>query len=334
MRKMFGVVLALWICGGFAALGADYSLADGSTVSGEVVSADNNGVVFKTGPDTYSEKMPWTKFSQNGLKELAQNPKAQPFATPFIEPAPSQTAPPPIHLNNVPRLTQPAGGSLFGALFTSSVGVVMILLIYAANIFAGFEIATFRERPVGIGIALAAAVPIIGPIILLSMPRPPPPPPTEEEIAAAAAPVEQEPQRFTVPHAAAPAPSPSMPASRPAPAAPIPMPQEHIQIIAGGFSGEPPPKESSQTQVFQRGQFMFNRRFFETKFPGFFAIARPEADRGKTLLVKTPGALLTVERISRISANEIHFEVVQGGEWQEIMVPFADIQQIQLKQKA
>lgn len=79
---------------------------------------------------------------------------------------------------------------------------------------------------------------------------------------------------------------------------------------------------------------MFNRRFFETKFSGFFAIARPEADRGKVLLVKTPGALLTVERISRISANEVHFEVVQGGERQEIMVPFADIQQIQLKQKS
>ena len=79
---------------------------------------------------------------------------------------------------------------------------------------------------------------------------------------------------------------------------------------------------------------MFNRRFFETKFAGFFGIARAEADRGKVLMVKTPGALLTVERISRISANDAHFEVVQGGERQEIMVPFADIQQIQLKQKS
>jgi len=79
---------------------------------------------------------------------------------------------------------------------------------------------------------------------------------------------------------------------------------------------------------------MFNRRFFETKFPGFFSIARTEADRGKILLVKTPGALLSVERISRIGANEVHFEVVQGGERQEIMVPFADVQQIQLKRKS
>ncbi len=337
MRKIFGMAVALWLCGWFAALGADYSLADGTTISGEIVSADNIGVVFKTGQDTYSEKTPWTKFSQDGLKQLAQNPKAAPFAEPFIEPTPSQTAPQQIHLNDVPRLARPVPGSLFGALFTSSVGIVMILLIYAANVFAGYEAATFRERPVGIGIVLAAAVPIIGPIILLSMPRPPPPAPTEEEIAAAA-PVEQEPHRFAVPGAVpAPQPTPAAPSrsiSPAAPVAPTPVPQEHIQIVASGFSGEPPPKDESRTEVFQRGQFMFNRRFFETKFTGFFAIARPEADRGKILVVKTPGALLTVERISRISANEVHFEVVQGGERQEIMVPFADIQQIQLKQKS
>jgi hypothetical protein len=52
------------------------------------------------------------------------------------------------------------------------------------------------------------------------------------------------------------------------------------------------------------------------------------------LTVKTPGSLLNVERISRISANDVHFEVVQGGERQEIMVPFGDIQQIQLKYKS
>lgn len=316
--------MALWICARLVAWGADYSLADGTTISGDIVSADNNGVVFKTGPDTYSEKTSWLKFSQAGLKQLAQNAKAKPFAEPFIAPEPAPTAKAQIHLNDVPRLARPAPGSLFGALFTSSVGIVMLLLIYAANIFAGFEIAAFRERPAGMGIGLAAVVPIIGPIILLSMPRPPPPAPTEEELAAAA-PVEAEPQRFAVPGMA------PQPVAEPASAA---EPQEQIQIVDGGFSGAPPPKDSSKTQVFQRGQFMFNRRFFETKFAGFFGIARAEADRDKVLLVKTPGALLTVQRISRITANDAHFEVVQGGGQQEIMVPFADIQQVQLKQKS
>src|ERR1044071_9493938 len=151
MRKIFGAALALWICGWFAVKGADYSLVDGTKASGEIVSADNIGVVLKTGPDAYLPKIAWTKFSQDGLKQLAQDAKAKPFAEPFIEPAPD-TSKPQIHINEVSRLSRPRAGSLFGALFTSSVGIVMLLLIYAANVFAGFEIAIFRERPVGIEI--------------------------------------------------------------------------------------------------------------------------------------------------------------------------------------
>lgn len=322
MHKLLGIALVLWFCGCLAATAADaYALADGTTVGGDIVTADNNGVMFKTGPETYSEKIPWLKFSQDGLKQLSQNAKAKPFAEPFIEPVPTETARREIRVADMSevRLPLPAKGSLIGALFTSSVGLVIILLIYGANVYAGYEMAIYRGRPPGMGIGLAAAVPMIGPVILLCMPPALAPAPTEEEAAVAA--VEAEPQKFAMP---------GVP-----PPAPVPAPgQEHIQIVAGGFSGEPPPPAESNTEVFQRGQFMFNRRFFETKFPGFFSIARPEADHGKTLIVKTSGGLVTVERISRISANDVHFEVMQGGQREEVMVPFSDIQQVQLKRKA
>lgn len=325
--------MALWLCGLLAALGAGmYSLADGSTVSGDIVSFNDNGIILRTGQDTYTDRLPWLKFSQAGLKELAKNPKVAPYVEPFIEPTAPEHPKPQVTLRDMSdvRLARPPAQSFFGALFTSSVGIVVLLVIYGANIFAGYEIATFRARPIGLGMGLAAVLPIVGPIIVLSMAQPAPPPPVEEEIPLEAAP-EPEPHRFTVPGVEAPAPEP---AAVPASAEPSSAP-EQINIVAGGFSGEPPPKPAgSRTQMFQRGQFMFNRRFFETKFPGFFGIARAEADRNKVLLVKTPGALLTVERISRITAGDVHFEVVQGGERQEIMVPFADIQQVQLKQKA
>src|SRR5581483_7457988 len=270
MRKLLGAFFAIWICS-LAAIGAEqYSLADGTTVSGEIITVDASGVMFKTGPDTYTEKMPWTKFSQDGLKQLAQNPKAQPFAEPFIEPPPV-AAKAQININAVPRLANPASGSLFGALFTSSVGIVMLLLIYAANIFAGYEVAVFRARPIGMGIGLAAVIPIIGPIILISMPTVLQTAPVEEIPLATEPP--PEPHRFTV---GTPAPAYTPPPAAAPMAAPIE--REEIQIVASGFSGAPPPKdESAQVEVFQRGQFMFNRRFFETKFPGFFSIARPEA---------------------------------------------------------
>jgi len=201
-------------------------------------------------------------------------------------------------------------------------------LIYGGNIFAGYEAAVFRARPAGLGIGLAAALPIIGPIIVLSMPTTPPPPePVAPEVAAAHA----EPQRFAVPGQSPPA--PAAPSTHAARATPAPTVGEPIHIVASGFSGAPPPP-ASNTEVFQRGQFIFNRRFFETKFRGFFGIARAEADRGKALTIKTPGALLTVERISQVSANDLQVEVLQGGERQQITVPFADIQQVQLTSKA
>ena len=86
-------------------------------------------------------------------------------------------------------------------------------------------------------------------------------------------------------------------------------------------------------QVFQRGQFTFNRRFFETKFSGFFAVIRREAEKNMELTVKTGRALLVVERITRIATNEMHVEVAQGPVKQEIMVPFAEIVEVQLKPK-
>ena len=99
-------------------------------------------------------------------------------------------------------------------------------------------------------------------------------------------------------------------------------------------TGAPPaPPEQPETEVFQRGQFMFNRRFFETKFSGFFGIVRREADKDKVLQVKTPHALFVAERITRIAANEVHFEVLRGDSRQEMMVPFAEIQEVQLKHK-
>jgi len=111
--------------------------------------------------------------------------------------------------------------------------------------------------------------------------------------------------------------------------------EEEIHIVTGSWeAGAPPaPPEPPQTEIFQRGQFMFNRRFFETKFSGFFGIVRREADKDKVLQVKTPHALFVAERISRIAANEVHFEVLRGDSRQELMVPFAEIQEIQLKHK-
>ncbi|HEY1663933.1 MAG TPA: hypothetical protein VGI03_16060 [Verrucomicrobiae bacterium] len=309
-----------------AAAADSYQLTDGTTVNGDIVSYTENGLIVRKGDDSYTDRLPWMKFSQDSLKQLEQNPKIAPFVDPFIEPPPAAAIQKKtIDVSEPARLDHFSSPSFIGALFGSPVILLAFLLIYAGNLFAAYEVAIFRKKPAAAVIATSAFLPVIGPAIFLAMvtPQVEEEVPAESEAAAAAPP--PEPHHFVVPHVSHPdAPTPES-ASK-----------EEIHIVASGFSGEPPPPPPAEakTETFQRGQYMFNRRFFETKFGGFFGIVRSEADRGKVMTVKIPAMLLTVERIARIGVNEVYFEVVQGGQRQEMMVPFADIQQIQLKQKA
>jgi hypothetical protein len=158
---------------------------------------------------------------------------------------------------------------------------------------------------------VAVVLPILGPIIFLAMPVRTAAPEAEPLQAQAPA------QTFAVPGMTQPAPA-------------------GIHIVEASWQGKPgaaPAASPNEPQIFQRGQFTFNRRFFETKFSGFFAVVRREADKNLVLTVKTGRTNLTVERITRIATNEMHVEAAMGGGKQEVMVPFAEIVEVQLKSR-
>ena len=311
MRRIFWTISGLWLCGLFVAVGADtFPLTDGTSVTGDVISYNDNGVVFRVEVDKYSDRVPWTKFSQDALKQLSKNPKIKLLADPFVETPPvERTKKTEVKVHEVSRLELPPKQSLFGALFSSSVGLVVLLLIYAANIFAGYEIAVVRSRPIALVMGVAVVLPILGPIVFLAMPV------RVESPKTAAPQPEAAPHTFAVPSAAQPV-------------------AAGIHIVEGSWQKESPAAEPGAPQIFQRGQFTFNRRFFETKFSGFFAMIRRESEKNLMLTVKTGRALFVVERITRIATNEMHVEVAQGAAKQEVMVPFAEIVEVQLKPKA
>jgi hypothetical protein len=307
VRKIFWTISGFWLCGLLVAARADtFQLTDGSSLTGDIVTFNDNGITFRAADDSYTNVM-WTKFSQDALKQLEKRPKIKPLVEAFIEvPASERPHKPEIRIREVTRLELPPKQSLIGALFSSSVGLFVLLVLYAANLYAGYEIAAVRARPIALVMGVAAVLPILGPIIFLSLPM---------RVAAAPAAVETpaSAQAFTVP-------------GQPDPAAAVPG-GIHIADASWQKPGHPEP------QVFQRGQFTFNRRFFETKFSNFFGMTRREADRDMVLVVKSAAGTFVVQRISRIAANDAHFEVVQGATRREIMVPFGDIQEIQLKHK-
>ena len=325
MRKLVWIIIGLWLCGLLATANAEtYNLTDGTSITGDVISFNDDGVIFRTGDDKYTDRVLWTKFSQDALKLLAKNPKIRDYAEPFIE-----TPPPPrpqmeVKVHDVSRLELPPKQSVIGALFSSFIGIVFMLLIYAANIYAGYEIAIFRARPIGMVTGIAAVLPIAGPIIFLCMPT----------LVEGGATQEDMHMETGAPPGATAAPAVATPGhSAPvatAEGSAAPGAPEGVHLAPAGWQAA---ASLPETQVFQRGQFTFNRRFFETKFSGFFGLTRHGANKDMVLVVKTPRATHIAQRISRIAANEAHFEVVVGTAHQEVMVPFGEIQEIQLKHK-
>ena len=309
VRRILWTICILGLCGLFLSARAEtYSLADGTTLVGDIVTFDDIGVKFRMGDGTYSDRVPWTKFSQDGLKQLANNPKIKPLVEPFMEiPSSARPQKAEVTVHDVTRLSVPSPQPLLAALFSSSIGLFALLLIYAANIYAGFEIALVRGRPKALVMGVAAVLPILGPIIFLSMPG------SMVEVSDEIPVAEGDPATFAVPGQ-------------------VPVPDE-IKVAAG--APRPPAASASPAagQTFQRGQFTFNRRFFETKFPAFFGITRHGADKDLVLLVKTGRGQYQVERITRIAASDVHLEIIVGEVRQEVMVPFTDIQEIQLKPK-
>jgi len=315
VRRFYIVGFGLWVCAWLAGVvRADtFQLLNGTTVTGELIlPAAADGFNIKT-PEGKYQRVAWTNLSQTTLQELAKNPKLEQYAAPLVEISEEdklkKTEPPVI--KPPPRLERPSKGSLFGALFGSSIGLVALLLLYAANIYAGYEIATVRAFPPVMVCAIAAVAPIIGPIIFLCLPTRVKSA-AEENVEEAPAAAEAEPGHASM-------------ADAPDGAAPSTLHIAHR---------EPEAKPAlPQTQVFKRGQFTFNRRFIETKFSGFFGIVRRDAEKDLELVIKSTRGEFVASRISRMAANDMHVEVRKGAATSEVPIAFVEIQEIQVKHK-
>jgi hypothetical protein len=85
--------------------------------------------------------------------------------------------------------------------------------------------------------------------------------------------------------------------------------------------------------VYKRGQFTFNRRFFETKFAGFLRMVPAEAEKDMVLQVRSGRGEHVGTRIARIMPNEIHLQVTKNGASAEVIIPFVEISEIIVRHK-
>jgi hypothetical protein len=313
----------------------NFQLTTGESVEGELLpaSATDQGVQIKVGEGQY-QRVPWANFSQEDLKKFKQVPKLAPFVEPYIEiTQEDRIKKTEVPIKQPPRLALPPKGSFFGAMFSSGLGLFILLLLYAAIIYAGYEVALFRGQSVPL-VAGLSAIPFLGffaPIIFLCI---------RTKLEAAAPPTWE--TGHTEPTATI---GPGSPAAAAAARAaqdaaadePVNPMQGEVQHPGGlRLHAEPEPAQKPAlpaAQTFQRGQFTFNRRFFETKFPGFFGAVRHGADKDMVLVIKSGRGEYLGQRIARIAQQDLHLEIHVSGASQEVMIPFQEIKEIQLKHK-
>jgi len=328
MVRRFCLITALIVCGllAEAAYAETFRLANGDTLTGELLtgSANDLGVQIKVGDGKY-ERVSWASFSQEDLKKFAKVQKFEPLVEPFIEITQEEKIKKTeVNIKQPPRLERPAAQSLVGALFSSGMGLFLLLLLYAANIYAGYEVSIFRARPTPLVCGVSAVLPLVGPIIFLSMPTKIAPPEETWQTAAAAA--------AEVPTAEAVNPMATEGAEHPV-GLKLAGTGPANEVKIGQFEGGEEKPAAPATTTYQRGQFTFNRRFFETKFAGFFAVVRRDADRDMVLVIKSSRGEYIGQRISRIAANDLHLQVQRGHASEEVMIPFAEVQEIKVRHK-
>lgn len=311
-RKVIVVVtwgFALFICLSQAKTD-EFRLTDGTRIWGRVANFNEQGVVFRLDAGGFSESISWSKFDQDSLKKLAQDPKLRVFAEPFIE-IPPETRPKPksITIREPPKVLLPQGPTGLGKLFTIPIGLMLIGTIYIANLLAAYEIAKYRNRPIGIVCALAAILPGVTPVALLLMPA------MEETQPAPVG----EPVLSSAGSAAARTTSKA-----------VPVVKSGLRLAGGGSSADV--KATFQKKVYDRSKYNFDREFIEREFRAFFSLVRNPAEKELILIIRTPKQEIIVERISRISPTDIYLVPIQSP-GTEIRLKIGEISQMIVKHK-
>jgi hypothetical protein len=317
------VGFGLWMGLAMLAGAMTFECSDGRKIEGDVVQGKPEFIQIRIEGTTY-EKISWDKLSQATLRQLIEDNRLKEFVAPYIEiPIEDIVKKTEVVVKPVPRLERPARGSVLGALFGSSVGLVVLLLVYGANIYAAYEVSVIRAQPPAMVCGIAAVVPIIGPAVFLFLPT---------KLKSAPAEAEEETSATAAAHSASYSDSsPLSPTPGPAAAGAAPSAYSIAHAETKSKAGPKAAGNLPPAQVFKRGQFTFNRRFIETKFAGFFGMVRRDAEKDLVMLVKCARGEFVVTRVSRIASNDMHVEVHKGGAVQEVQIPFLEIQEIQVK---
>jgi hypothetical protein len=314
MFRVVSSLLIVLLLNAASLCAAEFRLLNGDVFKGEAASINDDGLVVRLEVGGFSPRIGWGKLTQETLKEIAENPQAKEFVEPYIEiPLEVRQAEKQrqreIKVVEPPRVPLAEGKTSFFAAMANPLGYLILGALYLANLYAGFEIARFRSRPMALGVGLAAIAPVIGPLILLAMP-------SGEHVASQAELAETAPVATEAVN----------PMAQPLPSG---MQASSLGLAAHGKPGGP--SSSAYNQVYDRSNTTFDRRFFETKFTGFFRVVPGDAEKDLVLVIKTAKGEIVATRVTRVSGSDIHFQSQRGT---EVSASYGEITQVSTRNKA
>jgi hypothetical protein len=290
---------------------AEFRLANSNTLRGEIASANEEGLVVALQAGGFSRREPWINFSQETLRELSQDAAIRDFVEPFVEPTPeeiaAQRARRQITVRDVPtRLEQPQQTGLLAG-FLSPIGIAILAALLGANLYAAYHIAREKQQSVPLVCTVSFLLPVLGPILFLAMPAQEPSDSSGYEVPGEL----------------------SSAQGRKTTAVVAEKPSSGLSLAAAGKAG--PAAAAAQPQVYNRGEHTFNRRFFETKFPGFFRVVANEAEKDLVLVMRCVKNEYVGRRITRITSNELHLQPLNSTT--DVNIGFGEITSVIVRHK-
>lgn len=360
--RFFGILLAIGLlaCVGEAwsqDVSGTFKFKKGGDVTGRVGSVNGSGIVFKKPEGGMTRRYGFRDFDDASLKELIKHPKVRQYAGMLIQMedaggASSVALPPPPKLEPLdppavgevedrPDLPEPRG--VFGAIFGTGAGWIMILLVWAGNLWASYHIGIYRRWNKWMVPGIAAAAPVITPIVFISMK------PKKVEKKGGAVEEEEEAKpakkkgaaiakkpvakaKVVTARAAGGAGAAAAGAAAGAGAARAAAPaQQPAPMAAPAQPGAAAP-QALEAVAYVKGEVNINKRFIETKFAPFFKLVPDEPYRSAWLCFITTRGEFWAKRIPKISQTDITIQCPQeGGGTTDQVCQIADVKEIHLR---
>ncbi|MEI7728048.1 MAG: hypothetical protein WCO56_00635 [Verrucomicrobiota bacterium] len=315
MQRIIGIIAFTLFCVAAMAATETLTLKDGSTKTGEVSKSTfaKDGVMLKQ-DGRFTDRVKWKDLDKATVNRLANNPDARKFIPEEMIERPveqireekRQARQITVRPLEVPldRGEKPAAKT--AALFASPVTLILLGLMFGLNIYAAYEIAIFKNRPAWLVCGFAVVAPILGNLAFYAIPAARIKSPEELDAEAAAVLAAQQPEEIAseqVYHEETPA---------------------EAEVVVSEF----PP-----TINYTKGQFIFNRRFFESKLADFLKLERSDLEKDMVIIIRSARGEYQGTRLSKVEVNEIFLQVEQGEATMDVNIPYLEITEVILKHK-